>query len=122
MQRLAWLAQVQTERIQILMEGEKLAPRPMRDTDRAIEILHDILDTFIQFQMDLGLIDSKPPEINVNLNKTCELVLSKFDDGGAKLRKVVDRFSDLLEDAIVIEEDKDDQQQRTLPAESSPGE
>lgn len=98
MEELAWLISVQRERLEILLEKEK-ATIPFKFTDTTVKTLGEQIAKFIEFQIELGLLDAKPPELNLNLrHKFAGLMQHTIQPGGAAVLSATGRFLELLDD------------------------
>lgn len=105
--RLGWVIQRQTERLEILLEREKNA-LPFKFTDRTIEVLTKQLETYIKLQMELGVLDSKPSEVNLNVKHRFDGLMSNTVSGGSGVVDAANRFLELAEKkALTLKLDKD---------------
>lgn len=105
MGRLRWLIEVQTDRLEQLIERESKS-LPFKTTDKTVEILGGLIDKYIQYMMDLGLVDSKPPELNVNISHKFSQLIGVLPDDGARLISAANRFLDMAtKEAILMEPD-----------------
>jgi len=71
---LVWLAEQQKERIMDLRKKEKTS-MPFQFTVKEMQAYKDIVDTYLEWCKKLGIIDHKPPEMNVNFKHQFEGVV-----------------------------------------------
>jgi|GEM_PF-3419593 len=80
--RLRWVINVQTERLELLRETEKNANLPLKMTEKTVEVLGNLLDKLIRYEIDLGLRDAKPSELNTSVKRYFDALIRKVDPEG----------------------------------------
>jgi len=89
--RLGWLIERQTERIAILLEREKTA-LPFKFTGDEIETLTSMIEKYMNLQIKLGVIDAKPPEVNLNVKHRFDGLMSGTIQGGTAVLEAADKW------------------------------
>jgi len=102
MQRLAWLIERQTERFEMALGLEKKTKMPMKQTDVIVKRLVELLDKYLDFAIKLGLIDSKPPELNLNVKHMFDGLVGQFGDDGQKVVTAGYRFLELASESSML--------------------
>jgi hypothetical protein len=107
MGRLGWLIERQTERIQLLLEREK-AESHMKFTDKSMEVLLDMLDRYLTLQVKLGVLDAKPPELNLNVKHRFDGLMQHTVQGGSAVVEAADKLLELCEkEALTMQLNED---------------
>jgi len=101
MDRLRWLIEVQTERIEALREKEK-AVMPFKQTRQEIETLTGLLDTYMGYCVRLGLVDSKPTEFNLKVKHQFNDLLGALPDQGSRVVEAGEQLFKLLEENSIV--------------------
>lgn len=106
--RLRWLIQVQTERVESLREKEK-ASLPFKFTGKEVKILGELLDSYIKYQLELGLLDAKPSEHSITMKHRFEgLMGNALQGGGYALVDAAHKFLEMAEQkALTLQLGKD---------------
>jgi len=106
--RLRWLIEEQTDRIQVLREREK-SSIPFEITEKAVRNAKELLEVYLKFQIELGLLDSKPSEHNIEIMHRFDgLMANTFTDDGARLINAGTKFLELAEKRSLTLERKPD--------------
>jgi hypothetical protein len=107
--RLRWLIERQTDRIQALLDREQSAI-PFQMTDKSIKVLGELIEQYLRLQMELGLIDSKPEEFNLNIEHKFKAILTgmQFTDDGHRLAIAANKFLEMASEASIIMEPEAD--------------
>ena len=73
-----------------------------RGTDSAVKILGEILGKFIQFEMDLGILDARAPELTLKLKHSFDGILRGVvkDDGARLIAATQKLLKSAEEDAV----------------------
>ena len=100
MQVLADLIDVQWGRVQAMAAAE--SKDFYRGTDSAVKILGEILGKFIQFEMDLGILDARTPELTLKLKHSFDGILRRVatDDGARMIAATEKLLKASEEDAV----------------------
>lgn len=100
MKRLAWLINIETDRVRMLYSKEK-ASMPFRHTEKTIEILADLLDKYMRLQIDLGLVESKPQPFQVAVMNKFTTVIGDMKASGAPIVDATNHFLALLNESAI---------------------
>lgn len=108
MQRLAWLIERQTERFELSLALEQKTKMPMKHTDVVVKRLGELLNNYIEFAIRLGLIDAKPPELNLNVKHMFDGLVGQLGDDGQRVISAGQRFLELAaENSVTMDLGKD---------------
>lgn len=108
MKEMTKLIQLQMSRHVRLLKKEKEENTTDRHITRSAEVLSNMLNSFVDKQMKLGILDAKPNQLNVEVKSRFELLLGKLDDGGAKMLNMTHSFLDMAEPQCVVLEELSD--------------
>ena len=102
--RLRWLIEVQSERVSLLVEHEDNT-LPFKITRKEINTLGKLLSDYMKMQMDLGLLETKPHEFNVNIkHKFAGLLEHSVQGAGDTMAQAAGRYIELAEkEALTFE-------------------
>lgn len=102
--RLRWLIDVQSERVALLVEREEDA-LPFQITGDEVKTLGKLLSDYMKMQMDLGLIETKPHEFNVNVkHKFAGLLEHSVQGAGDTMAQAAGKYIELAEkEALTFE-------------------
>lgn len=118
MGRLAWLVDVQTDRVCLMLERERLT-QPTRQTDRSMVALKESLVDYLRLAIELGIEDSKPPELHLKIKHRFEGLLQHAIQGdGSRMLSAADRFLELAEQNSLTMQMGDDGAYHTPDAET----
>jgi hypothetical protein len=98
--RLGWLIERQTERVLLLMDREKNA-LPFKFTGDEIETLSDMIEKYVKLQVTLGIVDTPPPEINLNVKHRFDGLLQHTVQGGTAVIEAADRWLQKCEESAL---------------------
>jgi len=97
LEKLAWAIQVQAERLETLVEREKKAI-PFKFTDKTVKTLGELLDTYLKYQIELGVLDAKPSEFNLNIKHKFEgIVQNALENSPHRFIDGMHKFLELAE-------------------------
>ena len=106
--RLRWLIDVETDRLEALREREKAAI-PFKFTDRTVQTLGVLLDMYMKWQVELGIVDSKPSEYNVNIKHGFEGIMEHTVQGnGNRMVDATHRFLEMAKQKALTLKRADD--------------
>lgn len=102
--RLCWLIEVQTDRVCLLVEREQEA-LPFKITGKEVQTLGNLLGDYMKLQMDLGLLETKPHEFNLNIkHKFAGLLQHSVQEGGDVMAQAAGKYIELAEqEALTFE-------------------
>ena len=104
MKRLAWLINIETDRAKMLYTKEK-ASMPFRHTEKTIEMLGGLIETYMRLQIDLGLVESKPQPFQVSVMNQFNAVIGDMKSTGAPIVEATNYFLELLnKNSVPMEE------------------
>jgi hypothetical protein len=108
--RLRWAIDIQTDRVATLVEKEKQA-LPFKFTDKSIEVLTRMLESYMKIQVDLGLLESKPQELSLDVRHRFQgLMQHSMRGGGAGVTSAMGKFLEMAEEqALTFELDNEGQ-------------
>jgi hypothetical protein len=87
----------QFERVQTLVQREKTSI-PFKFTDKAMSTLTDMVDKLTRLQIELGLLDSRPNEWNVNVqHKFAGMMKHTIGKDSEKVTAAIGKFVELLD-------------------------
>jgi len=96
--RLRWLIDTQTERVALLVEKEKTS-LPFRFTGKEVKYLGELLEMYVRFQIDLGLLDAKPAEFNLTVKHRFDgLLQNSLRGGGVSMIEATNKFLEMAEE------------------------
>lgn len=99
---LAWLIKIQKGRIEILITREK-SSLPFKFTDKSIETLGKLLDTYIEYQLELGVLDRKPQEFDLTLRTQFDgLLKGALSDDGSRMLSAIERMLSMADKKALI--------------------
>lgn len=101
MGRMAWLIDRQTERIELLIEREAKS-LPFKMTDNSMSLLLDMLEKYVQLQIKLGVLDSKPSEYNLYIKSKFEGILQHSLAPGTAMPEVALRWIKKCEESALL--------------------
>lgn len=106
--RLCWLIEVQTDRVAILAEREQTT-LPFKITGKEVLTLGKLLGDYMKLQMDLGLLETKPHEFNLNIkHKFAGLLQHSVKEDGEIMAQAAGKYIELAEqEALTFELDED---------------
>jgi hypothetical protein len=97
MDEMRWMIRVQKERVQFMLEREQLS-LPGRGLERAQSNLLSMLDTYIKWEVELGVLDAKPSRLDITMKHRFDGILANTVHGdGARMLSAADRFLELAE-------------------------
>jgi len=80
-----------------LVKREKTS-LPFKFTDKTVKTLGELINMYIKFQIELGLIDSVPTETNLNVRHQFEGIMQNtLEHGGQNMMKATSKFMELAE-------------------------
>jgi hypothetical protein len=97
--RMRWLIELQTDRLINMMEHEGMQGLPWLNSkavNKTIETLQNMLDRYLKIQIDLGILDAKPQELQLTLKHRFDGLLQHTISPGTALTDWADK---LLESA-----------------------
>lgn len=102
--RLMWLIEVQTDRVAVLCEREQEA-LPFKITGKEVMTLGKLLGDYMKLQMDLGLLETKPHEFNLNIkHKFAGLLQHSVQADGEVMAQAAGKYIELAEqEALTFE-------------------
>jgi len=93
-----WLINVQLERVELQYAREKQMGMPLKATDRMVRVAGELLDSYIGRAIELGVLDSKPSEFNLNIKHRFDgLVANTIQGGGVAMIQATNDFLDMAE-------------------------
>lgn len=101
---LAWLIQEETERYIIGKAKEQTIGQgiPLKQINAVADHLGQLVQSYIDIEIRLGLLDSVPSEYNVNLKLGFDKFLGEFSDGGRAMLKVTQHLLDSKSEDDVV--------------------
>jgi hypothetical protein len=103
-----WMIEAQKVRINSLIKAESKSI-PFEVTDKALRNLREMLDGYATLCIKLGIVDSRPPELNVNLKHQFENIMQTVvRNDKAKLMNACDQFVSQLEQSAIMLTQNDD--------------
>lgn len=107
MGRMAWLIEMQTDRIESLMRREAKS-LPFKMTDASMSLLSDMLEKYVQLQIKLGVLDSKPSEYNFYIKNKFESIMQHSVTPGTAMPELCVRWLKKCEEnALTLTENAD---------------
>jgi hypothetical protein len=98
LEELAWLIQTQKDRLQAVIEREHKISVPFAFTDKTVETLNKLIDSFLSWQVKLGLIDETPSEVHLKWqNSFSGLMEHTVKSDGQKLANMTNRVIKALD-------------------------
>jgi len=103
---LRWTIEKQAERLQMYLEKEAATQFPFKQAEDTVKNLGGLIDTYMKYQVELGLLELKPQEFNVNIKHKFEALLGQgvVTDDGARMAAATHRFLELAEKSAVLME------------------
>lgn len=107
MEELSWLIRTQRERLEALISKEKTFP--FKFTDKTVEILGKLIDTYLNYQVELGLLKAVPREVDIYLKREWDGILESFiQDDGTRMEEASKRLIDMAKGkALVLKKEED---------------
>uniref|UniRef100_A0A6M3M460 Uncharacterized protein n=1 Tax=viral metagenome TaxID=1070528 RepID=A0A6M3M460_9ZZZZ len=93
---MSWAVQVQVERIRMRLEKEVTVGMPLADTDKGLELLRNLCDTYLSFQIKLGLLEAKAPDFEVSVKHRFEQLVGAAQQGSGGLPAMIEATDRLL--------------------------
>lgn len=109
MELLAWTISEQAQRVQMWRDRENLEHEPIKAAETTISELGKLLEKYINLQINLGVLDSKPSEFNLHLKHSFDGVLNNVIKGNTgTIVDVANKFAKLAEEsALNLEQNED---------------
>lgn len=103
---LRWSIAKQAERLQTCLNMEEQEATPLRGTNETVKTLGTLIDTYMKYQVELGLLEVKPMEFNINIKTKFDKLIGAgaVTDDGARLAAATHRFLELAESSAVLME------------------
>jgi len=101
--RLRWLTEVQTDRVEMWVEKEKITGIPLARTDEAVRTLAGLLRDLNDLQIKLGLLDAREPQIGVHIQQVFNNVLPTETAESLGMINATNKFIDMLksDDSVI---------------------
>jgi hypothetical protein len=103
--RLRWLIEVQTERLELLYTREKTVQIPLKMTEKTVEVLGLLLEKLIKFEIDLGLRDARPQELELRVKHYFDRLLAGEEAAGGGNTMLIAAnklIEDLSKDSVLM--------------------
>jgi len=109
MELLAWTISEEAERLSMWRRLEDVENSPISATEDTISELGKLLEKYINLQIKLGVLDSKPSEFNLNLKHTFDGIMrNTIKNNEISMVNAANKFAQLAEEsAISLEQDKE---------------
>lgn len=105
---LGWTIKVQADRIRILHEKEK-SSIPFRFTDKSMQVMGQLLESYSRIQQDLGLVNSnRPPTLNLNVSAKFKDLISNNVDDEEKITAALHEMAEQIDEHMVTLSVSDD--------------
>lgn len=96
--RLVWLINVQSERVAMFGRIEAQEKIPMRGMNTTIKTLGDLINMYLKRGMEMGVIDSVPSEMNMNIKHSWDQIQENIiKSDGNKMIAATQNMIDLAE-------------------------
>jgi len=98
--RMAWLIEIQSERIELLHTAEKKS-LPFKHTETAVRALGELLGQYVKIQIDLGLIQRQPDEFNLHVQHSFSKIQAGLGGQGPAAANALGKFLAWAEEEAV---------------------
>lgn len=102
MREMADLILEQKEHYMLIRQLETELQMPQKGVERAGEVLGNLISSYIDKEIKLGLRDAEPSKFKIEVKHRLEQVLGKLDDGGVHMIEMTQAFLDMAEPECIL--------------------